>query len=101
GLRITLVRSDGVVVADSARTPEEVPGMENHAGRPEIRQALPTGEGVQVRQSATTGQTYVYAARTLTEPGGHLVVLRLAQPLSQIEALRGSIAGSILPAGLA
>jgi two-component system phosphate regulon sensor histidine kinase PhoR len=96
GLRITLVRSDGVVVADSARTPREVTVMENHAGRPEIRQALATGEGAAVRRSATTGQTYVYAARTLTDAGGHLVILRLAQPLSQIEALRGSIAASML-----
>jgi two-component system phosphate regulon sensor histidine kinase PhoR len=105
GLRMTLVRSDGVVIADSARTPEEIKGMENHAGRPEIRAALATGEGVSVRRSATTGQTYVYAARTLTDAGGHLVILRLAQPLAQIEALRGSIATAmalaLLAAGLA
>src|SRR6185369_7356263 len=61
-----------------------------------IRQALATGEGAAVRRSATTGQTYVYAARTLSDAGGHLVILRLAQPLSQIEALRGSIAASML-----
>ena len=96
GLRITLVRSDGVVIADSARTAEQVLRMENHAGRPEIRSAMATGEGSAVRHSATTGQTYVYAARTLTDAGGHLVILRLAQPLSQIEALRGSIAASML-----
>jgi two-component system phosphate regulon sensor histidine kinase PhoR len=101
GLRMTLVRSDGVVIADSARTPEEMRGMENHAGRPEIRAALATGEGVAVRRSATTGQTYVYAARTLTDVGGHLVILRLAQPLAQIEALRGSIATAMALALLA
>jgi len=101
GLRMTLVRSDGVVIADSARTPEEVAGMENHAGRPEILAALATGEGVSVRKSATTGQTYVYAARTLTDTGGHLVILRLAQPLAQIEALRGSIAAAMALALLA
>jgi two-component system phosphate regulon sensor histidine kinase PhoR len=101
GLRITLVRSDGAVIADSARTAEQVPGMENHAGRPEIREALSTGEGAAVRHSATTGQTYVYAARTLTDAGGHLVVLRLAQPVSQIEALRGSIATAMAFAALA
>jgi len=101
GLRITLVRSDGVVFADSARTAEQVTVMENHARRPEIREALATGEGHSVRRSATTGQTYVYAARTLTDAGGHLVVLRLAQPLAQLEALRGSIATAMLFAALA
>jgi two-component system phosphate regulon sensor histidine kinase PhoR len=101
GLRMTLVRSDGVVVADSARTGDEISTMENHAGRPEIRAALATGEGVSVRRSATTGQTYVYAARTLTGADGHLIVLRLAQPLSQIEALRGSIATAMALALLA
>jgi len=101
GLRITLVHSDGVVFADSARTPEQVKQMENHAGRPEVREALASGEGSSVRRSATTGQTYVYAAHTLTDAGGHLVVLRLAQPISQIEALRGSIATSMLFAALA
>jgi two-component system, OmpR family, phosphate regulon sensor histidine kinase PhoR len=101
GLRITLVHSDGVVIADSARTAEQVKGMENHAGRPEVREALASGEGTAVRHSATTGQTYVYAAHTLTDAGGHLVVLRLAQPVAQIEALRGSIAASMAFAALA
>src|SRR5262249_5556009 len=85
GLRVTLVRSDGVVFADSARTAEQMRQMENHAGRPEVREALASGQGSAVRRSATTGQTYVYAAHTLTDSRGHLVVLRLAQPVSQIE----------------
>jgi two-component system phosphate regulon sensor histidine kinase PhoR len=101
GLRATLVGSDGAVIADSERTPEQVRAMENHATRPEIRAALATGEGTAVRKSATTGQTYVYAAHTLTDASGRLIVLRLAQPLSQIEALRGSIAFSMLLAALA
>jgi two-component system phosphate regulon sensor histidine kinase PhoR len=101
GLRATLVGSDGVVIADSERTPEQIPAMENHAARPEIRAALATGEGTAVRKSATTGQTYVYAAHTLTDASGRLIVLRLAQPLSQIEALRGSIALAMILAALA
>src|SRR5206468_11564621 len=35
-LRLTLIAGDGRVLADSARTPEEVLRMENHAGRPEV-----------------------------------------------------------------
>ncbi|MES1211192.1 MAG: hypothetical protein ABUL63_02540, partial [Acidobacteriota bacterium] len=43
GLRITLIRSDGSVVADSVRTDPEVHRMENHAGRPEVQEALARG----------------------------------------------------------
>ncbi|HYG64724.1 MAG TPA: histidine kinase dimerization/phospho-acceptor domain-containing protein, partial [Thermoanaerobaculia bacterium] len=101
-LRITLIRADGHVIADSSRTVEQVPGMENHAGRPELQEALRRGQGVAVRRSETTGLTYVYAARTLTVPraGGApgesgLLVLRLAQPLAQVEALRGGLAAAM------
>ncbi|MDP9122714.1 MAG: hypothetical protein M3O15_15315, partial [Acidobacteriota bacterium] len=53
GLRITLVRSDGLVLCDSARTAAQVAAMENHSSRPEIRQALAQGQGVSVRKSST------------------------------------------------
>ena len=101
GLRITLIRSDGSVIADSARTDQEVHRMENHAGRPEMQAALASGQGVAVRHSDTTGQTYVYAARTLTDAKGELFVLRLAEPLSELQALRGRLAASMLLAALA
>ena len=90
GLRITVVASDGWVVADSAQG--DLRRMENHAGRPEIREALARGEGVAVRRSGTTGQVYVYAARAVNAPGGRLLVLRLAEPLSELQALRGRLA---------
>jgi two-component system phosphate regulon sensor histidine kinase PhoR len=101
GLRITLIRSDGSVIADSARTDQELHHMENHAARPEVQDALARGEGVAVRHSDTTGQTYVYAARTLTDAKGELFVLRLAQPLSELQALRGRLAAAMLLAALA
>jgi two-component system phosphate regulon sensor histidine kinase PhoR len=101
GLRITLIRGDGSVIADSARTDQELHRMENHAGRPEVQEALAHGQGVAVRRSDTTGQTYVYAARTLSDAKGELFVLRLAQPLSELQALRGRLAAAMLLAALA
>ncbi len=94
-LRITIVQSDGTVIADSERTPEQLVAMENHAARPEIRSALETGQGSVVRHSETTGHPYVYAARTVTDNQGRLLVVRLAQPLSEIRALRGQIAAAM------
>ncbi|MFP5288410.1 MAG: ATP-binding protein, partial [Thermoanaerobaculia bacterium] len=101
GLRVTLIRGDGSVMADSARSGPQVGAMENHAERPEVRQALARGEGVAVRHSDTTGDTYVYAARTLTDSKGELFVLRLAQPLAELQALRGRLAAAMLLAALA
>jgi two-component system phosphate regulon sensor histidine kinase PhoR len=101
GLRITLIRGDGSVIADSARSDRQVEAMENHAERPEVRQALARGQGAAVRHSETTGDTYVYAARTLTDSRGELFVLRLAQPLAELQALRGRLAAAMLLAALA
>ncbi|HYU31565.1 MAG TPA: ATP-binding protein [Thermoanaerobaculia bacterium] len=101
GLRVTVVESDGKVIADSSRTAEQLAVMENHAERPEIRSALATGEGVSVRRSATTGRLYVYAARTATDASGRLIIVRLAEPLSHLQALRSQIAASMLLAALA
>ncbi|HSJ28032.1 MAG TPA: ATP-binding protein [Acidimicrobiia bacterium] len=56
--RLTVIGPDGGVLADSAF---EATGMENHATRPEVVEALRTGTGVESRVSDTTGvlQTYV------------------------------------------
>ncbi|HBL27795.1 MAG TPA: hypothetical protein DD490_13235, partial [Acidobacteria bacterium] len=101
GLRITLVESDGRVIADSSRSAAQIAAMENHAEREEIRTAFATGEGVAVRRSATTGRLYVYAARTATDPQGRLFAVRLAEPVAHLETLRGQIAGAMLLAALA
>jgi two-component system, OmpR family, phosphate regulon sensor histidine kinase PhoR len=101
GLRLTVMRSDGTVIADGALTAGQLAAMENHAERPEIRSALATGEGVSVRRSDTTGEPYVYAARSVTDARGRLLVVRLAEPLSHLRSLRGQIAASMLLAALA
>jgi two-component system phosphate regulon sensor histidine kinase PhoR len=100
-LRITLIRSDGSVLADSARTDTQILSMENHAGRPEVQEALARGQGAAVRHSDTTGRTYVYAARTLTDSQGDLFVLRLAQPIAEIQTVRGRLAVAMILAALA
>jgi two-component system phosphate regulon sensor histidine kinase PhoR len=101
GIRVTLIGADGVVVADSSVEPERVRAMENHLDRPEVRAALARGRGMNVRESATTGHPYVYVARTLSGPQGRPFVLRLAEPLEQLSALRGRLAAAMLLAALA
>jgi two-component system, OmpR family, phosphate regulon sensor histidine kinase PhoR len=101
GLRVTLIRADGVVVADSSVEPGQIGAMENHLGRPEVQAALARGRGMDVRESATTSQTYVYVARTLSGPRGETLVLRLAEPLQQLSALRGRLAAAMALSALA
>jgi two-component system, OmpR family, phosphate regulon sensor histidine kinase PhoR len=101
GIRVTLIGADGVVVADSSVEPERIRAMENHLDRPEVRAALARSRGMNVRESATTGHPYVYVARTLSGPQGKPFVLRLAEPLEQLSALRGRLAAAMLLAALA
>jgi len=82
GARVTVIAADGRVLADSAHDPET---MENHAGRPEIRQAFGEGEGRAVRHSATLGRDLVYLALRYQPAGPEPVVLRLALPLRHID----------------
>ncbi len=57
--RITIIRSDGVVVADSEADPSE---MDNHLDRPEIAEAVRDGNGVAHRRSGTLDDEFVYVA---------------------------------------
>lgn len=59
--RLTWVMADGTVVFDNYADPAS---MENHADRKEIKEALQSGAGSSVRQSATlTEQTFYEAVR--------------------------------------
>jgi two-component system phosphate regulon sensor histidine kinase PhoR len=85
GARVTVIAADGRVFADSAEDPQR---MENHAGRPEVIEAMATGGGRAVRFSHTVNRDLVYLAmRQKASPGGsgENVVIRLALPLAQID----------------
>ncbi|RMG85262.1 MAG: HAMP domain-containing histidine kinase [Candidatus Dadabacteria bacterium] len=79
GLRVTVIRADGVVLADSHRDPAT---MENHAGRPEVREALAGRVGHAVRRSASIGEPLVYVAVPATP------VVRVARSLASVAALQ-------------
>ncbi len=62
GLRITLIEADGTVTYDSSADQGK---MENHSERPEIREAMISGEGRAVRWSATSSLHTLYYAQRL------------------------------------
>jgi two-component system phosphate regulon sensor histidine kinase PhoR len=85
GARVTVIAADGRVFADSAEDPQR---MENHAGRPEVIEAMATGEGRAVRFSHTVNRDLVYLAlrqQPSTGASGGQVVIRLALPLALID----------------
>ena len=82
GSRITIIASDGKVLADSAEDPSN---MENHANRPEVREAFSNGRGAANRYSDTVKRDLVYLAVRYHWGNEPPVVLRIAEPLVRIE----------------
>ncbi len=82
GVRVTVIASDGQVLADSQSDPLT---MENHAGRPEIQDAFAKGNGQSIRRSATINRDLLYYAVRQPVPGGTPAVLRFALPLQTVD----------------
>ena len=79
GLRITLIAEDGTVLGDSEADPAQ---MGSHAARPEVEQALRTGQGSDIRRSDTTGEREMYRAVAQAMPDGSRVVFRASLSLA-------------------
>jgi two-component system phosphate regulon sensor histidine kinase PhoR len=95
--RITLILPSGDVLGDSDEDPQ---GMENHAGRPEVKAALLGNRGVYIRYSDTLQQEMMYVALPLKKNGEVLGVVRTSIPVSEIDATLSSIYRKIALAGL-
>jgi two-component system, OmpR family, phosphate regulon sensor histidine kinase PhoR len=104
GARVTFITPSGVVLADSQHDPES---MENHAGRPEVREAVSRGVGSSIRHSQTLDRDLCYLAVSLRyapkrgQPEQADYVLRLAVPIEDVEAAVGAVERRILWASLA
>ncbi|HEU5401995.1 MAG TPA: ATP-binding protein [Terriglobales bacterium] len=90
GARVTIIRADGLVLADSNANPNE---MENHATRPEFIAALHGGVGSNSRTSHTLGVDFLYIAAPV--PGG---AVRLAYPLLEIAQVNHKVRMTLLGA---
>jgi two-component system phosphate regulon sensor histidine kinase PhoR len=90
GGRISIVRQDGTVIADTEQAPTK---MGNHATRPEIIAAVRGAVGSDTRMSASVGINYLYVA--VPSPSG---ALRLAVPLKEVQTQANIIRGHLLTA---
>lgn len=81
--RITIVRADGIVVADSHTA---APSMENHGDRPEIRAALRNGPTTLRRFSHTLQEEMIYHAMPLGRSApAPAAIVRVALPVQTAE----------------
>ncbi|HXG01866.1 MAG TPA: PAS domain-containing sensor histidine kinase, partial [Candidatus Binatia bacterium] len=105
GARVTLIAADGRVLGDSAVAPADLPRVENHADRPEVRAALAGEVGRDIRRSETVGAELLYVALPVAE-GELRSVIRLAFPLavvsrSHAELRRVMVAGGLVALAVA
>ncbi len=107
--RVTLIASDGTVLADSAARDVDLSTVDNHRVRPEVVQALTAGQGQDIRANATTGERTVYRATLLAQPPGtQPIVVRIALPMVQLDhdiaqlqrTLIGTLAGALFVVAL-
>jgi len=90
--RITVILPDGRVVADSDEDPAT---MENHAARPEFKDALDKGMGRSLRFSDTLGMGMMYVAVPITERGQMLAVVRTSIPAGAMDKNLRHIYGEV------
>jgi two-component system, OmpR family, phosphate regulon sensor histidine kinase PhoR len=95
GHRITLIGRDGWVRADSDFPAGQLPPIENHGQRPEVRAALRGERGMFSRRSETVGRLLLYVAI----PGGPGVV-RVAAGLDQVDEVVGRAQQAVAGAAL-
>lgn len=96
-MRITFIAPDGVVLGDSHHDPVF---MENHADRPEIKQAIFSGMGVCTRFSPSLKQRMFYVALPLERPDGIAGIVRVAIPADVTDKTLRTIYANVALAGL-
>ena len=93
-VRITVIDSKGVVLADSEEDPKK---MENHGMRPEILQAFYGKTGSSLRFSDTVEEEMLYVAIPLKDNSGNLIgALRVSLFLTQIQELLNYIIRNVI-----
>ncbi len=86
--RVTIIAPDGRVLGDSHKDPAK---MDNHAQRPEVKDALTSGLGESIRYSTTLGEKTMYVAVPIESNSKVLGVARVALPLTTLKNLTDKI----------
>jgi len=84
--RVTIIAAGGRVMADSELPNTHIPELDNHADREEVVGARRFGHASSIRYSETLEKSLIYAAKNINYPFAPSGVLRVAVPLSIVEA---------------
>ncbi len=95
GARITIIRPDGSVAAETWKDPAD---LDNHANRPEVIQALAGQENDQIRYSATLKKDLLYAAAPVLYENRVIAVARLAVLMDDVNQVLANVLSRILTA---
>ncbi len=99
GLRITVVNTDGTVLAESTcRSLREVAELENHRDRIEFVQAASRGQGASERFSATLGSRLLYTAVRVDRSDGPVGFIRTSASMDRMRLPGDSVRGIAVPA---
>jgi two-component system, OmpR family, phosphate regulon sensor histidine kinase PhoR len=93
GVRVSVITTDGRVLADSQSDPQT---MENHATRPEIEEAMAKGDGRSIRRSVSLDRDLLYYAVRQNTLAGTPIVLRFALPLEAVDEVLSSFRRRLL-----
>jgi two-component system phosphate regulon sensor histidine kinase PhoR len=92
GSRVTLIASDGQVLAESQSDSQT---MENHANRPEVRAAMADGSGRAIRHSVTLNRDLLYYAVRHDVGNGPPIIMRFALPIETVDEVLQSFRRSL------
>lgn len=84
-VRLTVIAADGTVLGDSRAVPS---AMDSHEDRPEVRDALASGTGRDIRDSGTLGGRQMYLAQAVAGPDGRTRIYRVSQPMDGLGRVR-------------
>ncbi|EPR4819636.1 two-component system histidine kinase PnpS [Listeria monocytogenes] len=92
--RITVIDSEGDVVADTKKDPEK---LDNHMNRPEVTDILKKGEsvGISIRESDSLGYSMLYVAVPVKHQGKTDGVLRISISLESVDASVAKLWGNL------
>jgi two-component system phosphate regulon sensor histidine kinase PhoR len=83
GARVTVIAPDGTVRGDSDKHSSL---LDNHADRPEIKDAQTSGTGTAIRMSESLHYDFLYVARKMFRDGKSAGFVRLSIPLKYVDA---------------
>ena len=97
-IRFSVFRPDGKTLADSDYDPMQ---MENHADRPEIKEALKGRTGISTRRSYTLDERMIYLALPVQDGERIVGIIRTALPVTEVDTILNDIYLKILVGSLA